>query len=148
MYAPLSYWSERDTWYPPRRRCALRSKTLSAWPRYSEVPMSTLSVRNVAACLGVSGKFSLWNDLAIFPDQPTHSLRQLLKSMQADCFPYVETSLLLDIDASSKIIDLRYDPTGFLHTFEFHVTIRNTTGYPVTITKSFLLLTGLWRRCA
>ncbi len=102
----------------------------------------TLSLRNIAACLGVHGDFSVRHDIFIFAaGSPTHSLRKVLTAMRQDCEPYIEMETLLSVKAAASITKLAIDPAGFLHTISFDVELTNLIDQTVNVYNSAVLLT-------
>jgi hypothetical protein len=109
--------------------------------------MAAISLKRIASCLGVQGRYSVLNDLFIFAaDSPTHSLRDVLEGMAKDCLPYIEEYNLLALDASATITGVAADPAdpagpGFLHTISFDVEITSLTNETVSVDESFVWLT-------
>jgi len=110
--------------------------------------MGTLSLRGVAACLGVHGDFSVLKDIFIFAaGSPMQSVRQVLTQMQQDCWPYIQIEDLLSIKASASVsAPPAIDPAGLLHTMSFAIEIKNLTNETVHVYHSAVLLTdsGGW----
>jgi len=104
--------------------------------------MAALSLRNIAACLGVHGEFSVLRDIFPFSDAaPTNSLATVLTGMRQDCGPYIGMDNLVSVKASASITNLAIDPAGFLHTISFNVEITNLTDTTVNVYQSAVLLT-------